>query len=130
MNEKDLERLRNHLLKERQDILGRFRRLEAGIEALQEPQIEMEEEAQKLELTKLFSQLGSREREAIESIELALEKIQTGKYGICEECGDPIPLKRLLALPAARLCRQDADEMEKTGRSLPPAGEIDISELP
>ena len=130
MTEKDLERLRNQLLKDRQEILNRFRRLEAGIEELQEPQIEMEEEAQKLELTKLYNRLGSRERDEIEAIELALGKMQAGKYGLCEECGEPIPLKRLFAVPSARLCRQAAEEMEKIGRMLPPAGEVDITELP
>ena len=130
MNEQDLARLRNQLMKTRKEILDRVSRLQKGIEALQEPQVEMEEEAQKLELTKLYSALGSREREQIEAIELALNKMEIGKYGICEECGDPIPMKRMQAIPWARLCRQDAEEMEKTGRALAPAGEIDISELP
>ena len=130
MNDQDLARLRNQLLKTRKEILDRVRRLETDLESLQETQSEMEEEAQKLELSRLYGRLGNQEREEIEAIELALNKIESGKYGRCEECGDPIPLKRLQAIPWARLCRQDADEMEKTGRLLPPAGEIDISELP
>lgn len=34
----------------------------------------------------------------------ALEKIEQGTYGLCEECNDPIPLERLKANPAARTC--------------------------
>lgn len=37
-------------------------------------------------------------------INLALEKIEAGTYGLCEHCKDPISRKRLTALPFARLC--------------------------
>ncbi len=129
MNDQDLARLRNQLLHTRKEILDRVRRLEAGIEDFQEPGSEMAEEAQKLELSQRYGQLGNREREEIESIELALKKIEAGKYGRCEECGEPIPLKRLQAIPWARLCRQDADEMEKKGLSLPPPGAVEMEDL-
>ena len=32
------------------------------------------------------------------------ERIEKGEYGICESCGDPIPLARLEVLPYATLC--------------------------
>jgi DnaK suppressor protein len=35
-------------------------------------------------------------------VRLALSKFETGTYGLCEECGRPIPLARLRALPEAR----------------------------
>lgn len=34
----------------------------------------------------------------------ALSRIDAGSYGVCEECGDPIPPERLEILPHARLC--------------------------
>ena len=37
-------------------------------------------------------------------VEDALEKMEQGIYGKCEECGEAIPLKRLEANPAARTC--------------------------
>ena len=37
-------------------------------------------------------------------IEDALERLTAGEYGICEGCGEPIPPKRLLAIPWARFC--------------------------
>jgi DnaK suppressor protein len=130
MNDQDLARLRNQLLNTRKEILDRVRRLEAGIEDLQEPGSELEEEAQKLELSRRYNQLGNRERGEVESIELALNKVEAGKYGRCEECGEPIPLKRLQAIPWARLCHQDAEEMEKRGLSLPSPAEVDLDDLP
>ncbi len=38
------------------------------------------------------------------AIEAALGRIQTGDYGICECCGEPIRPKRLNAIPWAALC--------------------------
>ncbi|HEX9039101.1 MAG TPA: TraR/DksA C4-type zinc finger protein [Ktedonobacterales bacterium] len=37
-------------------------------------------------------------------IAAALERLDTGKYGICENCGKPINPRRLEALPYATLC--------------------------
>jgi DnaK suppressor protein len=38
----------------------------------------------------------------------ALEKLDEGSYGTCDDCGRPIPPGRLEALPWAVLCVQDA----------------------
>ena len=34
----------------------------------------------------------------------ALERLDTGAYGQCEECDAPVPFERLEAVPAARFC--------------------------
>ncbi|HSS11299.1 MAG TPA: TraR/DksA C4-type zinc finger protein [Acidimicrobiales bacterium] len=41
---------------------------------------------------------------AIAEIDRAMAKINAGTYGICEQCGNPIPQARLKALPYAALC--------------------------
>ena len=40
----------------------------------------------------------------LKNINLALEKIEKGKYGICEKCGKEIPIDRLEIFPEARFC--------------------------
>ena len=40
----------------------------------------------------------------LRDINMALEKIEKGKYGICENCGKEIDEKRLLACPEAKTC--------------------------
>jgi len=40
----------------------------------------------------------------LKNINLALEKIKEGKYGICENCGKKIDKKRLEVCPEARFC--------------------------
>ena len=37
-------------------------------------------------------------------VDEALERMDNGTYGVCEECGEEIPLDRLEANPAARAC--------------------------
>jgi DnaK suppressor protein len=45
-----------------------------------------------------------RERKLIKKIDEALEKIDNGEYGYCEECGIEIGVRRLEARPTAALC--------------------------
>jgi RNA polymerase-binding transcription factor DksA len=42
--------------------------------------------------------------ETLTEVEHALGKLESGDYGVCESCGQPIPEARLEAKPAARLC--------------------------
>ncbi|MGA2417729.1 MAG: TraR/DksA family transcriptional regulator [Candidatus Staskawiczbacteria bacterium] len=40
----------------------------------------------------------------LKDVNMALEKIEKGTYGICEKCGKKITEERLLACPEARTC--------------------------
>ncbi len=44
-----------------------------------------------------------RERKLLKKIQSALQRIESGDYGFCEETGDPIGIPRLLARPTATL---------------------------
>jgi DnaK suppressor protein len=48
--------------------------------------------------------IRDRERKLIVKIREALERIEKGTYGICEECGEEISEQRLLARPVTTLC--------------------------
>ena len=43
-------------------------------------------------------------RDQLREIENALAKIESGTYGVCERCGEPIAEPRLEAMPATRWC--------------------------
>jgi len=60
--------------------------------------------------------LGLMEAEegTLMQIEAALERIEEGTYGICEECGVKIPKKRLNALPFALMCVKCAAEYQQS----------------
>jgi RNA polymerase-binding protein DksA len=46
----------------------------------------------------------SRDIAEIALVEAALERLSTGRFGVCIECGRQIPLRRLKAEPAAARC--------------------------
>ena len=50
-----------------------------------------------------LSLLGS-EKDALDQIEAAIERIEDGGYGPCEECGGKIPKARLEVIPYLALC--------------------------
>ena len=53
-----------------------------------------------------------RERKLINKINSALQRIEDGSYGYCDETGDPISIKRLEARPVATLSLE-AQEMHE-----------------
>jgi len=55
----------------------------------------------------------NRQIKLISKIDGALKKIQDGTYGYCEETGDPIGLKRLMARPVATLSIDAQEKHEK-----------------
>jgi len=55
----------------------------------------------------------NRQIKLISKIDGALKKIQEKTYGFCEETGEPIGLKRLIARPVATLCIAAQEKHEK-----------------
>lgn len=48
--------------------------------------------------------IKDRERKLIKKIDEALERLSARTYGICDGCGEEIPLKRLKARPVTTFC--------------------------
>ena len=59
--------------------------------------------------------LSDEERKILENINLAIEKIEKNRYGICERCNKKIGTSRLKVLPYARYCIKCQKEKEKGG---------------
>ena len=59
-----------------------------------------------------LSLLGNEEN-TLDQIEAALQRIEDGSYGRCEECGEQIPKIRLEAIPYAAECERCASQREK-----------------
>jgi|TARA_B100000287_G_scaffold343856_1_gene330886 DnaK suppressor protein len=55
----------------------------------------------------------NRQIKLISKIDSALKKIKDGTYGFCEETGEPIGIKRLIARPVATLCIAAQEKHEK-----------------
>ncbi len=67
------------------------------------------------EQNELSSQLAEVEGRELALIERALRRIESGEYGICESCGQKIPVGRLKILPYATTCVKCQREAELSG---------------
>lgn len=111
-----IEDCRHKLLSLKQNILNRVRdsQLEfAGLDRVGGDEIDMTV-AQIAEDHFLVAQ--DRLRMQLAEIEFALARIQSGKFGICEETYEPIEMERLLAIPYTRLSIEGAEIRESKGR--------------
>lgn len=59
--------------------------------------------------------IRDRERKLIKKVQSALQRIEDGTYGVCEDCGEGIGVARLKARPVTKLCincksKQEEDE--------------------
>lgn len=64
------------------------------------------------EISSKMAEVESRE---LANIEVALEHMRTGSYGVCEVCNGKIPLARLSALPYATNCIECQRASETAG---------------
>jgi DnaK suppressor protein len=60
--------------------------------------------------------LSEAERSRLSEVDEALERISKGRYGVCDNCGNPISASRLKALPFARLCVDCKSKEEQVPR--------------
>ena len=54
-----------------------------------------------------------RERKLLNKIQASLRQIDEGEYGFCQDTGEPIGLKRLLARPTATLSVEAQERRER-----------------
>src|SRR5512146_2389684 len=60
--------------------------------------------------------LRGREKSFLDKIERALQKIEEGTFGNCEECEEEISVKRLEARPETTLCIRCKEDQERAER--------------
>jgi DnaK suppressor protein len=93
------------LLKKRVEILGT-----GGIKPLQASmenntrQGDMADQASGNNEVHIQLKLKQTDAKILQAIEEALARIEKGTYGICRDCGEPIPKARLNAIPWTRVC--------------------------
>jgi len=119
MNPRQLEYFRQKLLRWRAELLAE------STETLQTLKDVSLAEADLTDRASLETDRGielrtrERERKLISKIDEALERIEDGSYGFCEETDEPIALRRLEARPIATLsldAQERHERMERTHR--------------
>ncbi|HXN07469.1 MAG TPA: TraR/DksA C4-type zinc finger protein [Nitrospiria bacterium] len=106
---KELEKQKSALLVEAGIILG------GGLNPGSENYSDLGDQATAVADQNFLLRIKEREQKLLKKIDEALERIAAGTFGICENCGNEISSKRLLARPVTTLCiecktRQEQEE--------------------
>lgn len=111
-----LEEFRGRLREARAELLRRAGVTHAELASLEGRPSEPFDEVSVVDAADTLSRLEGRERHQLDEILAALNRLETGTYGVCEACSRAIPLARLRALPATRYCVdcQSREEHEAT----------------
>ena len=114
MDKRKARSYQDKLSERREALLGQVQAAEAysrerDAEATQDP-ADMAANAYTKEL---LMSMSTNDRQLLQSIDAALERVETGDYGKCANCGQPIQEKRLEAVPWARHCIRCQDLMER-----------------
>jgi DnaK suppressor protein len=114
MTKTELEKLKKVLERQLHDLQHDFGR---EMQNMGSPALADINDQATLESERSFElRIKDRERKLIGKVQEALKKIHEGSYGICESCGEPIGIKRLLARPVTSLCINCKAEMEAEER--------------
>jgi DnaK suppressor protein len=105
MERQRLDHYRKRLLRERDDLLGLVTRARKdGRFADEEGTQDLADKAANSYTKEFLFYQSSNERELLQMINEALERIEQGSFGECVLCGSSMDNKRLEAVPWARHC--------------------------
>lgn len=117
LKKKDLRRFREILVSRKKEILRNAQRTLHQEMALDADDLPDEMDLASSEYLQSFTfRLRGREKVFLEKIDRAIEKIESGAFGICETCDEPISIKRLEARLETTLCircKEDQERLEK-----------------
>jgi DnaK suppressor protein len=115
LDKKLLAKFRKILLREREQIIGDVRQYqESSKEVGQDGIQDIADEAANIYNKQILLSLNENERQRLLEVDEALDRIESGFYGVCDECGGPIGLKRLDVRPVAKYCVPCLARIEKS----------------
>ena len=113
MCERHRDFFRKRLLELKQEILDESR---DTLESMQESAVNIPDLVDRASAEAdraLELRTRDRQRKLISKIDAALRRIEEGEYGYCEETGEPISIKRLIARPTATLSLEAQERHER-----------------
>ena len=116
MNPMQLEYFRQKLLRWRQDLLREAGETLASLSIGGIAEADLTDRASVETDRALELRTRDRARKLISKIDQAIERIENGTYGYCEETGEPIGLRRLEARPIATLSIEAQERHERMER--------------
>ena len=116
MNECQREYFRLKLLDWREDILKEAKETLQHLQDESQNHPDLADRASSETDRAIELRARDRQRKLIAKIDAALQRIEDGTYGYCEETGEPITLKRLEARPIATLSIEAQERHERRER--------------
>ena len=116
MNERQREYFRYKLLSWREEILREARETLQHLQDESQNHPDFADRASSETDRAIELRARDRQRKLISKIDAALQRIDDGTYGYCEETGEPISLKRLDARPIATLSIEAQERHERRER--------------
>lgn len=104
MEKEIVEKFKQQLIEKREEILNEAGRTLSDMTD-QNQNVPDPNDRATIESGRSFElRIRDRERKLLSKIEEALERVAEGEFGVCEDCGEDIGLKRLEARPVTTLC--------------------------
>jgi len=116
MNDRQREYFRRKLIVWKEEILKESRETLLTLQSENENHPDLADRASSETDRAIELRARDRQRKLIAKIDAALQRIEDGTYGYCEETGDPIALKRLDARPIATLSVEAQERHERRER--------------
>jgi DnaK suppressor protein len=116
LNQRQLKWFRRNLNDRRAELLDEALRTVAGMNDSKENFPDPADRASLESDRGALLRIRDRERKLIAKIDAALERIENGTYGRCDECGEPISVERLKARPVTTLCIDCKSAQEEAER--------------
>ena len=110
----DAAGVREQLTARKQELHELLERIRANLGRRLDP--DAKERAKELEDRDVVDALGNDATGELTLIAATLERLDNGRYGICEECASPIGYARLAAYPCASLCIDCAEDVERLSK--------------
>ncbi len=113
MDQKKQRAFRERLLLKKQEILAAYNKNKSyGMEADGEATQDIADKAANSYTKEFLFSLSNTERELLQMLDEALGRIEARRFGVCASCEDDMNLKRLEAVPWARLCLSCQEKQE------------------
>ncbi len=105
MDSKQLERLREQLLELRRSVAGEVTALrQEGFALGTDGTQDAGDAAANTYARQVLLGMSERDRQLLRQVDEALDRMEAGEYGVCDQCGEAIGPARLEVVPYTDLC--------------------------
>ncbi len=117
MRKREIVKIHEELKDKKTEMLNRLMRdREQYYENLKNEGGDLADEASESIEREIIYDLSIAEKNEVEEIDTAIQKIEDGTYGVCETCKEHIPIGRLKVKPYAKFCTKCRELQERSDK--------------